>query len=420
MISLFEAQSRVDSFPVSLPAPERILLTDALGRVLAEDLQSDQDLPPFDRITMDGYAIRAADLTSSARLPIAGEVAAGSVAPGPLPPAMAYRVMTGAPLPPGADAIIMVEETRESGDVVEFSEKSRETLRSGQNIHRRGQDLGLDQTAAEVGTRITTASIPLLATLGCEQVPVFPVPEVAILTSGNELVNPSESPGPGQIRDSNRSTLAAQVLSAGCQPRVLPIVEDDPAAMRRAVDDGLRSDVLILTGGSSVGRYDYSLQVVEEAGAKQWFNKVAIKPGKPVLYLTKDETQVFCLPGNPVSAFVTFELLVRPALEKRLGLRNVWPVPLQLPIRRTMSAPRPRDLFQISRIVATSSVETLGASWEVEPIAWSGSGDLVSVNATNALVRIPMDSTVEEGQLAPVFPLRDAREAFPRQSEPCS
>ena len=408
MIPRIEAQRIVDSHAARQQGVERVRSVEAVGRVLAEAPVSDQDLPPFDRITMDGFAVRAADLAEPGSLTVVGEVAAGAVAEVPLEAGQAYRVMTGAPLPPGADSVVMVEQTEEAAGVVDF----KVAVRLGQNIHRQAQDLQVGAQPMAVGERITTAHLPLLLTLGCAEVPVIPRPRVSILTSGNELVEPDQRPGPGQIRDSNRRMLEAQVASAGGVARCEPVVRDDREAMTEAVGRALDSDVVLLTGGSSVGAYDFSADAVEAHGARRWFEKVSIKPGKPVLYFTRGETQIFCLPGNPVSAFVTFELLVRPALERRLGIRNVWPQPLHLPCRGELKAPPIRDLFQVASVVAEAG------SWWVEPIRWSGSGDLASMARANALIHLPMKGQVGKGASVEVLPLRRVEESMPRAAEP--
>ena len=229
----------------------------------------------------------------------------------------------------------------------------------------------------------------------------------------DELVEADQTPGPGQIRDSNRWTLASQVLSAGGEPQCLPVVADDRAQMEQAVRQGMEADVLLLTGGSSVGRYDFSQAAVAATGARCWFQKIAIKPGKPVIYFTLEERQVFCLPGNPVSAFVTFELLVRAALERRSGLAEVWPVPLRLPLTSSLSAPKSRALYQVARLQAASA-----DGWVVEPIQSSGSGDLVSIASSNALVHLEAGGAGAAGEEVAVLPLRRGTESFPRSAEP--
>lgn len=408
MIPLREAQQFVHDFPVPDPGTEMVPLERSPGRTLAESPRSDQDQPPFDRVTMDGYALRSEDLPAPGTLVCVGEVAAGQTRKEPLQVGQVVRVMTGAPLPPGADAVIPVEETRIENDRVHFAVAAT----SRQNVHPRGVDLPAGSQPLHPGTRITTATVALLATLGRRLVRVYRPPSVSILTTGDELVEPDSRPGPGQIRDSNRFMLAAQCHTAGASARCLPIARDHLPAIEAAVREGLESDVLLLTGGSSVGQYDYSGEVIASLGARRWFGQVAIKPGKPVLYFTRGEKQIFCLPGNPVSAFVTFELLVRPALERRARLTSVWPRPLQARITSELRAPTGRDLFQIARL------ESGEDGWSVHPIRWSGSGDLVSVANANALLHLPARQDRAPGDPADVFPLRRVDEDFPRSTEP--
>ncbi len=414
MIPLHEAQRIVASLPLPRLDVERVAIESSLGRVLAESPQSDLDLPPFDRVTMDGFAVRAGDAVAGATLPIVGAVAAGATAARALEPGEAMRIMTGAPLPAGADAVVSLEESRivesrQVGDRVAFSRPAK----PGQNLHRRGVDLKRGERPLSAGERIMPARVPLLATLGCREVAVTRRPRVAILTSGNELVEPETLPTGGQIRDSNRFALAAQVLSAAGEPRVHPIVRDDRALLAAAVTEALQADLVLLTGGSSVGDFDYSKEVVASLGGRLWFEQVAIKPGKPVLLFTVKEQVVFCLPGNPVSAFVTFELLVRPLLERMAGARCCWPVPDELALRSPLAAPPERALVQVARVDAGQAGRPV-----VEPVRWSGSGDLVAIARANALVHLAAGARAEAGALVRVVLLRSAWDDLPRASEP--
>jgi molybdopterin molybdotransferase len=404
MLAVEEALKRIVAGLTPLP-PEWVHLGAAHGRVLARDLVASRDQPPHAISAMDGYAVRAADLPAAGTLRCVGEVPAGQVAPRPLAAGEAYRVMTGAPLPAGADAVVMVEQTESDGDRIHF----REPARSGQNIHAHAGDLRSGDQPLEIGRRITPATVPLLATLGKRWVQVRRRPEVALLTSGDELVEPEHAPGPGQIRDSNRFMLASQVRAVGAIPRCLPIAPDDPDRLRRAIRDGLASDVLVMTGGASVGDYDYSREVILGTGAALQFDRVAIKPGKPVLYATLEERQIFCLPGNPVSAFVTFELLVRPALLRWQGFEPCWPVTLSLPVTETVRAPKVRDLFLVSKLVPAAG----GSGWAIAPIRWHGSGDLVSMADANALLWVAADGAVESGEPGAVIVLGDTGHGLP-------
>jgi molybdenum cofactor synthesis domain-containing protein len=413
MLSLLEAQRIVAALPLPALELEDVPLEAASGRILARAPEGDSDLPPFDRVTMDGFAVRAADLGSGASLLVAGELAAGATARRPLAAGEALRIMTGAPLPAGADAVVPIEDARVEGDRVALPR----SIKPGQNVHRRGVDLRRGDRPLPAGTRITAARVPLLATLGCRKVAVTRRPRVALLATGSELVEPERAPSGGQIRESNRFALAAQSASAACEPAILPLVVDDRAAIRTAVQSALQgpraADVLLVTGGSSVGDFDFSKVVLVGLGAKPWFEQVRIKPGKPVLLFTIGERVVFCLPGNPVSAFVTFEVLVRPLLDRLSGAGACWPVPDELPLSAPLSAPPERDLLQVARIAADPPGRT-----RAEPIRWSGSGDLVSIARANALIHLRQGASEAAGALVRVTALRSAWDDLPRASEP--
>jgi len=409
MIALLEAQRIVASLPLPTLAVEEIELEEALGRVLAVAPESDLDLPPFDRVTMDGFAVRAAEAQAGATLRNAGGLAAGATAARPLAPGEALRIMTGAPLPPGADAVVPLEEAVSEGGSVRIGR----TARPRQNVHARAVDLQRGARPIAAGERISAARVPLLATLGCRRVAVRRRPRVELLATGDELVEPDVVPAGAQIRESNRFALAAQVASAAAQPFLRPIVRDDRELLRAAVEASLGGDVLLVTGGSSAGDFDFSGEVLAGLGGRRWFEQVRIKPGKPVLLFTLGERVVFCLPGNPVSSFVVFELLVRPLLERLAGARACWPVPDELPLGEALSAPPERDLLQVARIEADRPGRP-----RVDPVRWSGSGDLVALARANALVHLRQGAHAAAGSAARVLALRSAWDELPRASEP--
>ncbi|MSR45535.1 MAG: molybdopterin molybdenumtransferase MoeA [Planctomycetes bacterium] len=409
MIALVEAQRRIAALPLPPCRVERVALMAALGRVLARAPSSDRDLPPFDRVTMDGFAVRAAEVAVATPLRVVASVAAGALSAVVVGPGEAIRIMTGAPLPRGADAVVPIEDAVVSGASVQF----QRTAKAGQNVHPRATDLRAGATPLAVGCRITPAMIPLLATLGCVEVEVGIAPRVAIVTTGNELVDIAAQPVGAQIRDSNRAGLAAQVASAAAMAVTQPIVRDDRDAIRAAIERSLAADVVLLTGGSSVGDFDFAHEVLAALGATLLFDQVRIKPGKPVLLATLGEKVLFCLPGNPVSAFVTFELLVRPLLERCAGSRSVWPVPERLPLTEAQKAPSERDLLQVARIEPLPD-----GRFAARPIRWSGSGDLVAIADASALVHVRQATCVAAGELADVIELRHAWDALPRAAEP--
>jgi molybdopterin molybdotransferase len=284
----------------------------------------------------------------------------------------------------------------------------------GLNVHPRASDLKAGDAPLSSGERITPARVALLATLGRREVAVGRRPRVAVVATGSELVDPDQRPGPGQIRDSNRFALAAQVASEEAEPTLLPRAPDDRAAIAAALEAALAADVVLLTGGSSVGDFDFSREVVERRGARLHFDQVAIKPGKPVVLYTLGSKVIFCLPGNPVSSFVTFELLVRPLLARRAGSSAAWPLPEERPTAAALRAPAERDLIQLAAEVATAR----GGRRDVAPVRSSGSGDLVALARTHLFMHVPRGRAVAAGETVRVLPLTNARDDLPRAAEP--
>jgi molybdopterin molybdotransferase len=416
MIPLFDAQRLVAGLALPAAATERVALEGALGRVLAEVPPSDSDLPPFDRVTMDGFAVRA-DGGADGSWRIVGTLAAGATAARPLGPREALRIMTGAPLPEGADAVVPIELAEVAGEAVRFVRPPK----PGQNVHRRASDLHRGDRPLAAGERVTPARVALLATLGCRHVVVGRRPRVAIVTTGDELVEPDVVPRGGQIRDSNRFALAVQVASAGGEALLQPRVGDDPKLIRAALEGALApstgaapADVVLVTGGSSVGDFDFSRDVVAGLGGRLSFDQVAIKPGKPVLLFTLGARVVFCLPGNPASSFVTFELFVRPLLERLAGATAAWPTPIESPAAGPLQAPAERDLLQL----ASFSAPQAGGKSETAPVRWSGSGDLVAIARANALVHLRKGRAAERGEPLRVLLFRSAFDDLPRSAEP--
>ncbi|MCB9728686.1 MAG: molybdopterin molybdotransferase MoeA [Deltaproteobacteria bacterium] len=349
-------------------ATEELALGDAVGRVLAGDVRADRDQPPFDRAAMDGYALRAADAAGERqRLAVVGEVAAGTAWEGELPAGAAVAIMTGAPVPPGADAVQMVERCRELGPAaVEIGGP----VRAGQHIAPRGEDLRAGDVVARAGARVEGLLAGALASVGAARVPVVARPTVAIVGTGDELVDISQSPGPAAIRDSNRYTLEALAHAAGARVVLVERVADDPAALAAAVARGLRADVLVLSGGVSAGRYDLVVGALAEAGVSLAFHKVAIKPGKPMVFGTHPGGLVFGLPGNPVSTFVTGVLLLAPALRALGGQGAAWPRALQARLLAPIEATTERTTFHPGRLEVAAD-----GALAVTPVGWNGSGD---------------------------------------------
>jgi molybdopterin molybdotransferase len=370
----------------SVLSPASVSLDDALGLVLAEEVTSDVDSPPHDKAMVDGFAVIASDLASGqATLPVIEDVMAGQVPRLDLMPGNATRIMTGAPIPAGADAVVMVEVSADAGDgKVKLADGK---VTSGQNILRRGRSLFRGQVVLKVGARIRAVEIGLLAEVGRAIVSVVPRPRVAVLATGNELVPLDRVPGPGQIRNSNGPMLVAAVRETGAEAIHLGIARDDEADLTRLIEAGLNSDVLLLSGGVSAGMLDLVPGVLKSLGVREVFHKVNLKPGKPIWFGQCErggrQTLVFGLPGNPVGSWVCFELFVRPALAKLAG-RNVPQVKRTsgvLVSQVTQRGDRP-TFFPAAYREAT-------AGPTIEPLAWQGSADLATLAQANALAMLP-------------------------------
>jgi len=377
-------------------ATRQVGLWEASGYVVAEDVRADRDQPPFARSMMDGFAFRAADLRGpEARLRVVGELAAGSWPEAPLGPGEAVIIMTGAPIPPGADTVQMVERTRRDGDDVVILGGP---LAAGHNISPQGEDARTGDVVVERGRVVESLTAGVLGAVGAQHVPVFQRPRATVMTTGDELVGLSEAPGPGQIRDSNRRTLMALLEREWCRVIDGGIVADDLTEIRRAIRSGLESDVLVLSGGVSAGVYDLVRQALEEEGVEILFHKVAIRPGKPLLFGRHPGGLVFGLPGNPVSTFVTGLMLMAPAL-RILGRRpehRTWY--LRLPVQGKIPATGSRTTFHPADIVIG---DTDGMSVRYRP--WHGSADQFSFARANVLIRRdPGEPAVDEGDLVRV------------------
>jgi molybdopterin molybdotransferase len=303
------------------PRPaEQVPLAGAVGRVLADDVTMPFDMPGWDNSAMDGFAVRAADCTGPARLSVVGYIPAGGLPGGAVGPGQAIRIMTGAPLPPGADAIAPLEDVEEEGDAIRL----RRAVRPGAHVRRRGEDLRAGEVALPAGTLVGPGEVSLLASAAPLGVPVVRRVRVAILSTGDELVEPGQPVGPGQICDSNGAALAAAVALAGGEPVPLGIARDDRAALRAKLERGLEADALVTSAGVSAGDRDLVRAVLDELGVRQLFWKVDVKPGRPTAFGVCGATPVFSLPGNPVSTLLMFEQFVRPALLRMMGHRQVF------------------------------------------------------------------------------------------------
>lgn len=377
-ISADEALRRVLAATPVLP-PESVALTEAWGLVLAESVVASEDFPPFPAATMDGYAVVAGD--GAGWRDLIGEQLAGYVADLTVRPGTVARITTGAPLPPGADAVVMVERTREHDGRVEIQQAA---IAVGENIRPVGSDLACGQQVLDAGMTIGPAETGLLASLGHADVLAYPRPRVAILSTGDELVEPWETPGPGQIRDANRYALTCAVAGLGAPVVRSAIAVDQEAPLRALLTDALAAaDVLIASGGVSMGQLDLVKVLLDDLAEVQ-FGRVFMKPGKPLHFaVTSDRTLIFGLPGNPVSALVGFELFVRPALLKLAG--HPRPVRPRTPVTLA-HAITPGDRPEFQRAIVRQDAE--GRLVAVTTGAQSSSR-LASLVGANALLILP-------------------------------
>lgn len=382
MLTVEEALIAVLERSRPLPARTRAL-ADALGCALAEDVAADRDSPPFDKALVDGYAVRASDLNGAARrLTIGEEITAGRVPTRPLNPGEAAIIMTGAPLPEGADAVVMIERTRREGAQVLIDDP---TVAAERNLLRRGREMRAGDIVLPRCQRLTPTQLGLLASVGKSEVLVVPRPKVAVVPTGDELVEPGQVPGPGQIRNSNAVMLQALARSADASAEVLPIAPDEPNRLREILRRGLASDILLITGGVSAGSRDLVPAALEELGVSCVFHKVRLKPGKPLWFgigpPRGDDpgALVFGLPGNPVSGIVGFLLFARPALEALAG-RDSRPTPfVQERLARPFVHSGDRPTYHPAR----------RRDGLIEPLQWAGSADLRTVAQADGFAIFP-------------------------------
>jgi molybdenum cofactor synthesis domain-containing protein len=376
---------------------ERIALAHARGRYLAEDVVADSDLPPFDRSQMDGYAVRASDTqTVPAKLRIVGESAAGRGWHQGMKVGEAVRIMTGAPVPAGADSVQQVELTRELGGADGFAEvEIVEAVLPGRSIVRRGSEIKAGETVLRAGEQISAAAMAVLASFGYAQINVVKRPRVAVLATGSELVAIDQRPGRDQIRDSNNSSIGAYAELSGAIVEALPLAGDDTALLRRQIMEAAqRSDVIVTSGGVSVGVYDFTKPALRELGAEIFFERVALRPGKPTVFARLPTgTLFFGLPGNPISVSVTFNLFARTALLSLQGatettLAEDWAV-----LAQGVKGAGERQNY-LPATLSTNSEGTLMA----EPLKWGGSSDFIGfVRATSLIIVPPGTALLETG-----------------------
>jgi len=380
----------------ALPS-EEVVITDALGRVLAEDVRADLDMPPFDRSAMDGYAVRAADAAfAPVTLEVGGRIRAGEFSARPLAAGQAVQIMTGAPVPPGATAVQQVEKTRavDGGRKVEILSP----VETGQNIARQGSEVRAGDEVLARGQVLDPAAIAVLAAVGKGRLRVGRRPTVSAVVTGDELVDVWETPTRGKIRNSNGYALVAQARWAGADVRSLAVVPDVPDRIAEAMREGFDSDVLVLSGGVSEGAFDLVEEVLARFDVGLFFTKVAIKPGAPLVFGRRGDKLVFGLPGNPVSAQVTFDMFVRTALLRMQGARTVLRPTVDVVLLEAVKNRSGRKAYLPAR-VRSEEGRLVG-----RPVASMGSADIVAHARANALVVLEASRTrAESGETVPAL-----------------
>ena len=374
---------------------EQVALTDALDRFLAGDVVADSDLPPFDRSQMDGYAVRASDTQSApVRLRIVGESAAGKGWHHEVHEGEAVRIMTGAPVPSGTDSVQQVELTHELKDntVVELLE----SVQPGKSIVRRGTEITAGETVLQAGVNINPAMLAVLASFGYAQVEVIRRPRVAVLATGSELVPVDQTPGQDQIRDSNNFSLAAYAQRAGAVVSRLPLTGDEIEELKTTISNASEhSDLIVTSGGVSMGVYDFTKTALRELDAELFFEKVALRPGKPTVFARlPNGTLVFGLPGNPVSVSVTFNLFARTALLAMQGANDPVLKHESGVLAKSVNSSADRDSYIPAQLTTNDDGELV-----VFPLKWGGSSDFVAFARATALAIIPAGSKMESDSL---------------------
>jgi len=402
ILSFEDARHCVEEHAARVRRPEiqTLGLLQALGGVLAQPVMADRDFPPFRRATRDGFALHAADLEKlPASLKVLGEVKAGAASALTIGRGEAAAIMTGAPAPTGSDAIVMVEYTSTQGNQVEITRG----VKAGDYIVPKGAEARQGQRLVASGARVDHSVLALAASAGMVQLTMYRKPRVALLATGDEIVDVDDAPGDSQIRNSNSYSLAAQVQRAGGEAVILPVAPDDSEKLRALIERGLESDLLLLSGGVSAGRYDLVEPVLEELNAEFFIRGAQIQPGKPVVFgrvkKNAEEKYFFGLPGNPISTMVTFELFARPMIE---ALGGEVPRKLTFLYARLKSAITTRTGLTrfLPAILSGEFADT-----EVELAGWQGSGDIATMARANCYIVVPPDrERIAAGEWVAVLP----------------
>ena len=384
-------------------SPLDLQLLDAHGCILSEDVSSSVDVPPFDNSSMDGYAVRLEDVASASettpvRLPVVGDIAAGSTSAYSVQPGLTARIMTGAPLPAGAEAVVPIEWTDRGVSAVAITRAPID----GENVRRKGEDVRAGDVVLRAGARLGPAQIGLLAAVGRDRIKVRPKPRVVVLSTGSELVEPGSPVAPGQINESNSYVLTAAIREAGALAFRVGIVKDDQRLLLDTIEDQLiRADMVVTSGGVSVGAYDIVKEVLSRLGTVD-FEAVAMQPGKPQGFgsIGPDNTPIFTLPGNPVSAYVSFEVFVRPAIRRMLGVEPLHRTTVGAVCTEALSSPAGRRQY------TRAWLDVAEGRYVVRPVGGPGSHLLGDLAQANAFIVVPEDVTeIPAGQAVTVMVL---------------
>lgn len=397
MISVDEALSIVQNAAVPLP-PQAIAVEDALHYTLAQDIVADRPFPPYNRVAMDGYAVKSSDFSDTfARLKVVNKVGAGENFTGELLAGAAIKIMTGAPCPKGADAVVKVENSEEDGDFIKLSEPD---IRPGLNLAKKGEDTPAGKILLTKGTQLSAASIAVCASTGHAAVQVYPKPTLRVISTGTEIVSPAESPLDHQIRDCNSYSVRSLSQGLGVKAEFLGIGKDDKTVLSDLIQKGLEADILILSGGVSMGEFDYIPELLAKAGVKQLIHKICVKPGKPVWFgKTDDGTYVFGLPGNPVSVQVAFKLFAETLIKKLSGSPSPAPSFLQLPLAEKITNRNGREYYIPARF------DIKDGRTVISPVHIKGSGDFSNLAQSQGLICCPIDAiSIEAGSIINFLP----------------
>lgn len=403
MLSYSDARQKVIEVTGSIRRPPRreyVDLGQAFGRVLAEPVFADRDYPPFDRSTRDGFAVRSADAAvPEVKLECIGEIRAGGNFERTIGPGQCVEIMTGAAVPSGADAVVMIEHAKRAGNTVTLER----AVECGQSIVLRGRETKANSLLLTNGTSLGYAQLALIAQVGQTRLRVYSRPRVAILSTGDEVVDVDSEPGPLQVRNSNGFALQTLVTMGGAEPIQLGNAPDEIEILRQRIERGLEEDILVLSGGVSMGKYDLVEQVLADLGAAFHFTGVAIRPGRPAVFATCRNKLVFGLPGNPVSTMVTFELFVLPTIDLLSGA-----TPRSLPVFRAKLATPVHEKGPMVHFLP-ARIEWEGREARVSQLPWQGSGDIVALALANGFLVVgPERPEMAAGEWVDVLPRRGA------------